>query len=135
MLYFFGVLMKKIKAVGLLSGGLDSTLAAELLKEQGIEIIGRRGLHVGGGLRCRGFREHQRGRIKGGLEGCASRVGAGIIDRRADRAHEWKRQQRQHGGNAASAVLQEMRQHGRSPQLCAECLTVGFPIWRHGLEK
>src|SRR3989344_3512539 len=39
MLYFFGVLMKKIKAVGLLSGGLDSTLAAELLKEQGIEII------------------------------------------------------------------------------------------------
>ncbi|HLD58600.1 MAG TPA: hypothetical protein VI977_03080 [archaeon] len=31
--------MKKIKAVGLLSGGLDSTLAAELLKEQGIEII------------------------------------------------------------------------------------------------
>ncbi|MCP4370419.1 MAG: hypothetical protein GY797_20240, partial [Deltaproteobacteria bacterium] len=30
--------MPQIKAVGLLSGGLDSTLAAKLLIEQGIEI-------------------------------------------------------------------------------------------------
>jgi tRNA-specific 2-thiouridylase len=29
---------KKIKAVGLLSGGLDSTLAAKLILEQGIEV-------------------------------------------------------------------------------------------------
>ncbi len=31
--------MEKIKAVALLSGGLDSTLAANLIKEQGIEIV------------------------------------------------------------------------------------------------
>jgi tRNA U34 2-thiouridine synthase MnmA/TrmU len=31
---------KKIKAIVLLSGGLDSVLAAKLLKEQGIEVIG-----------------------------------------------------------------------------------------------
>ena len=31
---------KPIKAIGLLSGGLDSTLAARLLLEQGIEIVG-----------------------------------------------------------------------------------------------
>ena len=30
----------KIKAVGLLSGGLDSTLAAKLVMEQGIEVHG-----------------------------------------------------------------------------------------------
>ncbi len=31
---------KKVKAVGLLSGGLDSTLAAKLLQNQGIEVLG-----------------------------------------------------------------------------------------------
>lgn len=31
---------KKIKALGLLSGGLDSTVAAKLLQEQGIEVVG-----------------------------------------------------------------------------------------------
>ncbi|HEY3175081.1 MAG TPA: asparagine synthase-related protein [Candidatus Polarisedimenticolia bacterium] len=31
---------KPIKAVGLMSGGLDSTLAARVLKEQGVEVIG-----------------------------------------------------------------------------------------------
>lgn len=31
---------EKIKAIGLLSGGLDSTLAAKIIKEQGIEVIG-----------------------------------------------------------------------------------------------
>ena len=30
---------KKIKAIGLLSGGLDSTLAVNLVKNQGIEVI------------------------------------------------------------------------------------------------
>lgn len=32
--------MKKTKAVGLVSGGLDSTLAAEMLKRQGVEVTG-----------------------------------------------------------------------------------------------
>ena len=32
--------MKKIKAIVLLSGGLDSSLAAKLVKDQGIELIG-----------------------------------------------------------------------------------------------
>lgn len=31
---------KQVKAVGLLSGGLDSTLAAKLLQDQGIEVLG-----------------------------------------------------------------------------------------------
>lgn len=31
---------KPVKAVGLMSGGLDSTLAARVLKEQGVEVIG-----------------------------------------------------------------------------------------------
>ncbi len=31
---------KKVKAVGLLSGGLDSTLAAAMLQKQGIEVLG-----------------------------------------------------------------------------------------------
>lgn len=31
--------MRRIKAVGLLSGGLDSTLAAKLIQDQGIEVI------------------------------------------------------------------------------------------------
>ena len=31
---------KQVKAVGLLSGGLDSTLAARLLQDQGIEVLG-----------------------------------------------------------------------------------------------
>ncbi|HKY33514.1 MAG TPA: thiamine biosynthesis protein [Candidatus Polarisedimenticolia bacterium] len=31
---------RPVKAVGLMSGGLDSTLAARLLKEQGVEVIG-----------------------------------------------------------------------------------------------
>ena len=31
---------KPLKAVGLMSGGLDSTLAARLLKDQGVEVIG-----------------------------------------------------------------------------------------------
>ena len=31
--------MRRIKAVGLLSGGLDSTLAARLIQDQGIEVI------------------------------------------------------------------------------------------------
>lgn len=31
---------KKVKAIGLLSGGLDSTLAAKVLKDQGIEVKG-----------------------------------------------------------------------------------------------
>ena len=30
---------KKIRAVGLLSGGLDSTLAAKLMLEQGIDVL------------------------------------------------------------------------------------------------
>ena len=35
-----GPLGRKVKAIGLLSGGLDSTLAARLLLEQGIEVVG-----------------------------------------------------------------------------------------------
>ena len=29
---------KKVKAIGVVSGGLDSTLAATLIKDQGVEI-------------------------------------------------------------------------------------------------
>lgn len=32
--------MKKVKALALLSGGLDSTLAAKMMMEQGVEVIG-----------------------------------------------------------------------------------------------
>lgn len=39
--------MKNVKAVGLLSGGLDSILAARVLMEQGIEVTG---LHIETGL-------------------------------------------------------------------------------------
>src|SRR5215510_4610391 len=31
---------KKLRAVGLISGGLDSMLAAKLLKDQGVEVVG-----------------------------------------------------------------------------------------------
>src|SRR6185503_4588152 len=31
---------RAVKAVGLMSGGLDSTLAAKVLKDQGVEVIG-----------------------------------------------------------------------------------------------
>lgn len=33
-------MVNKVKAIGLLSGGLDSTLAARIIKDQGIEILG-----------------------------------------------------------------------------------------------
>ena len=42
--------MKPVRAVGLLSGGLDSALAAKLLLEQGIEVIG---LHLDSPTACR----------------------------------------------------------------------------------
>lgn len=42
--------MSRIRAVGLLSGGLDSALAAKLLLEQGIEVIG---LHLESPTACR----------------------------------------------------------------------------------
>jgi len=42
--------MTRIRAVGLLSGGLDSALAAKLLLEQGIDVIG---LHLESPLSCR----------------------------------------------------------------------------------
>ncbi|HEY2955407.1 MAG TPA: hypothetical protein VGK89_09200 [Candidatus Eisenbacteria bacterium] len=42
--------MNRIRALGLLSGGLDSALAAKLLLEQGIEVIG---LHLESPLSCR----------------------------------------------------------------------------------
>src|SRR5512146_1490996 len=45
-----GVPMTRIRAVGLLSGGLDSTLAAKLLIDQGIEVIG---LHLESPTACR----------------------------------------------------------------------------------
>src|SRR5687767_14661518 len=38
---------KPLKAVGLMSGGLDSTLAARVLKDQGVEVIG---LHFNTGV-------------------------------------------------------------------------------------
>lgn len=42
--------MTRIRAVGLLSGGLDSALAAKLLLDQGIDVIG---LHLESPLSCR----------------------------------------------------------------------------------
>ena len=43
-------LMSTIRAVGLLSGGLDSALAARLLLDQGIEVVG---LHLESPTACR----------------------------------------------------------------------------------
>ncbi len=42
--------MKRIRALGLLSGGLDSALAAALLLEQGLEVVG---LHLESPTACR----------------------------------------------------------------------------------
>src|SRR4029077_8073606 len=44
---------RRIKAVGLISGGLDSTLAARVLLEQGIEVVG---LHSSTGFRMNDHR-------------------------------------------------------------------------------
>ena len=73
----------------------------------------------------RGLREHQGGRIEGGLQGRASRADARVIDRHPDGPDEGERQQRRQRGDTAPAVLHEMRQHGHA-QLCGICLTLEF---------
>ncbi len=100
--------MPRIRAVGLLSGGLDSALAARLLIDQGIEVVG---LHLESPTACRS-----------GVRELAAELGIRLVVR--DKGREYLRLLRspQYG-------------YGRNMNPCVDCRIFMFELGRPYLEE